>query len=155
MAQKPSKSDNPPQKTVGTDIVEAIRGELINDVSTKKADALSERISQLVISEYFSGPLPHPRHLAQYDDIIPDGADRVMKMAERSLDHSITQKEARDKHDAEDRKTGMKMGFACFVLLIASAFIVMMTTESEVGAGLFLAAAAVNVIGLFINGRAN
>jgi uncharacterized membrane protein len=34
-----------------------------------------------------AGPLPNPETLAQYNDIIPDGADRIMKMAEGQASH--------------------------------------------------------------------
>jgi uncharacterized membrane protein len=35
----------------------------------------------------FSGPLPLPSLLAQYNDIIPNGAERIMAMAERQSAH--------------------------------------------------------------------
>jgi uncharacterized membrane protein len=35
----------------------------------------------------FSGPLPPPTLLAQYNDVIPNGADRIMVMAERQSAH--------------------------------------------------------------------
>ncbi len=39
--------------------------------------------------EYSSGPLPHPSILESYNNIIPDGAERIMAMAERQLNHRI------------------------------------------------------------------
>ncbi len=76
-----------------------------------------------------------------------------MKMAESALAHSQSVQEKLVDSEVRDRDTGMWMGFACFVLLILAALIVFLVTQSEVGAGLFLAAAAVNVIGLFVKGR--
>lgn len=35
----------------------------------------------------FSGPIPHPDLLAQYDQIIPNGADRILLMAEAQSRH--------------------------------------------------------------------
>jgi uncharacterized membrane protein len=35
----------------------------------------------------FSGPLPHPSILAKYNEVIPDGAERIMAMAERQSTH--------------------------------------------------------------------
>jgi uncharacterized membrane protein len=35
----------------------------------------------------FSGPIPHPELLAKYDEIIPSGADRILKMAEKQSIH--------------------------------------------------------------------
>lgn len=36
-----------------------------------------------------SGPIPDPENLARYNEIIPNGADRIMTMAEKQQDHRI------------------------------------------------------------------
>jgi uncharacterized membrane protein len=36
------------------------------------------------------GPLPDPETLSEYSTIIPDGAERIMKMAEKQLDHRMS-----------------------------------------------------------------
>ena len=36
------------------------------------------------------GPLPDPETLIQYSDIIPNGAERIMQMAEKQLEHRMT-----------------------------------------------------------------
>lgn len=35
----------------------------------------------------FSGPLPHPQVLAQYNEALPNGAERIMQMTESELRH--------------------------------------------------------------------
>ena len=35
----------------------------------------------------FSGPLPHPSVLAKYNEVIPNGAERIMVMAEKQSQH--------------------------------------------------------------------
>ena len=35
------------------------------------------------------GPLPDPQTMAEYSTIIPNGADRIMQMAEKQLDHRM------------------------------------------------------------------
>lgn len=35
------------------------------------------------------GPLPDPETLSEYSTIIPDGAERIMRMAEKQLDHRM------------------------------------------------------------------
>jgi uncharacterized membrane protein len=37
----------------------------------------------------FSGPLPPPSILGKYNDILPNGAERIMKMAENQSTHRI------------------------------------------------------------------
>lgn len=54
------------------------------------------RLSQVMIGHYQeqvsvrSGPLPDPTELAVYNQIIPNGADRIMKMAEDQLAHRMS-----------------------------------------------------------------
>ena len=38
-------------------------------------------------SSSFSGPLPHPNVLEKYNEIIPNGAERIMAMAEKQSAH--------------------------------------------------------------------
>jgi|ERR1035437_4542965 uncharacterized membrane protein len=37
--------------------------------------------------EYFSGPIPPPNLLARYNDVVSDGAERILAMAERQSKH--------------------------------------------------------------------
>ncbi len=37
--------------------------------------------------EYFSGPIPPPNLLARYNDVVPNGAERILAMAERQSKH--------------------------------------------------------------------
>lgn len=39
--------------------------------------------------QYFTGPIPPPAILAEYNAIIPDAADRILKMAEKQSAHRI------------------------------------------------------------------
>ena len=39
------------------------------------------------MSMLFSGPLPPPHLLAEYNEIIPNGAERILAMAERQRSH--------------------------------------------------------------------
>ena len=40
-----------------------------------------------VAAEQYVGPLPHPSHLKQFEEIRPGAADRIIKMAERQAAH--------------------------------------------------------------------
>jgi uncharacterized membrane protein len=41
----------------------------------------------LLAQSVFSGPLPPPEMLARYNEALPDGADRIVKMAENQSAH--------------------------------------------------------------------
>jgi uncharacterized membrane protein len=48
----------------------------------------NNRINNLLLQKQsFSGPLPHPDILRQYDEIIEGGAERIIKMAESQSAH--------------------------------------------------------------------
>lgn len=53
--------------------------------------------SQLVqVQQHYSGPLPQPDALAKYDQIVPGAAERIIRMAEKEMDH---------RHDTENKMT--------------------------------------------------
>jgi uncharacterized membrane protein len=85
-------------------------------------------IAKVALEWSYSGPLPPPAMLRQYDDISPGLADRIVSMAESSLEHGrdMDRKEleaisASQASDHRYRTVGQWMGFAivpCFLLLI-------------------------------------
>ena len=62
----------------------------------------------------FSGPLPPPEILKKYDEIIPNGAERLMRMAEREqeMEHEKIRK------DLIYRAWGLFLGFFSFLAII-------------------------------------
>jgi uncharacterized membrane protein len=46
-----------------------------------------EQLVQILARSVFSGPLPPPEMLARYNEALPDGADRIVKMAEDQSSH--------------------------------------------------------------------
>lgn len=56
----------------------------------KRDEDLRVSTSEAVVSAIhleFSGPLPHPQLLSQYNDVLPDGAERVMRLTEGQARH--------------------------------------------------------------------
>ena len=66
-----------------------------------------------IISAHWSGPLPPPAELEKIDQIIPGGADRLLRMAEKEQSHRI-----------EDAKRGQNLGWSLAAgALIATALV--------------------------------
>lgn len=57
--------------------------------------------------------------------------------------------------EVQDRKLGMLLGACAFALLVLCATVTALYGESEVVPGLFLGAAALGAVSLFIRGRQN
>lgn len=53
----------------------------ITDESTR------EQLVQILARAVFSGPLPPPEMLARYNEALPDGANRIVKMTEDQSSH--------------------------------------------------------------------
>jgi hypothetical protein len=66
-----------------------------------------------IISAHWSGPLPPPTELEEIDQIIPGGADRLLRMAEREQTHRI-----------EDAKRGQYLGWSLAAGAVIAAAVV-------------------------------
>jgi uncharacterized membrane protein len=57
--------------------------EILNSLPEEKR----EKAFAIICSEYHQGPIPSPAAIERYNAIIPNGADRIMKMAEEQSAH--------------------------------------------------------------------
>jgi uncharacterized membrane protein len=69
----------------------------------------------------WSGPLPPPGALQQFDAIIPDGANRIMTMIESEQQHRIEHENKRLTVLAADTRRGHWLGGTISVTAIAGA----------------------------------
>jgi uncharacterized membrane protein len=81
---------NEQPKTV-VDVVREIAPEALNKIPEDKKELLAGLVIEKTthIRSVRSAPLPEPSELAVYNQIIPNGADRIMKMAEAQTVHRI------------------------------------------------------------------
>lgn len=107
-------------------------------------------------AEFFSGPIPHPSLLEEYERVCPGSCDKIFKMAmdEQSHRHSVDQKTI----DFEERqiKRGQWFGFGIAIAtLIAAVTIVLRgdsTTHSIVGSFIGVGGLA-SIAGAFVYSR--
>ncbi|HEY1716940.1 MAG TPA: DUF2335 domain-containing protein [Verrucomicrobiae bacterium] len=85
-----SSVPNEQPKTV-VDVVREIAPEALNKIPDDKKELLAGLVIEKTthIRSVRSAPLPEPSELAAYSQIIPNGADRIMKMAEAQTAHRI------------------------------------------------------------------
>jgi len=65
----------------------------------------------------FSGPLPPPDELAKYNNALPDGAERIMTMAERQQSHRINMESKVINGDSARSTLGLILGFVIVLFL--------------------------------------
>ncbi|WP_076363071.1 DUF2335 domain-containing protein [Phaeovulum vinaykumarii] len=122
-------------------------------LAKREIPEVKRRLTQLVVSEQFSGPMPHPKYLREYDDILPGATERILAMAERNLEHNIDMDQQVVRAEVADRTLGMYLGASLFGLLIVGAFAALFVTKTPVIPGLFLGTAAIGGVVAFIKGR--
>lgn len=99
LVQKNPEEDNnlTPSGNVNISGVEYTQDDSRNDTTTST-------ILKASVTEIVSGPLPHPRLLKEYDNVIANGAERIMAMAEKEQDNRI-------KGDIETREVNSRIAF--------------------------------------------
>lgn len=156
MGTEPTKRTTP-QREQAPDPTETFEAEVdrqIGDLVPQKARReIVSRMTAIVIGESFSGPIAHPRHLREYEAVSPGAADRIISMAESRNDHHIDMEKSVLRAEERDQRLGMLLGAGLFAALIVSAFFIAVTTHDAVLAGVFLGAAALGGIAVFIKGR--
>ncbi len=100
LSHSESKADGKPSLPEPTDLKEALRSispeslksippEVLEKLKGTKAILIREQHTRTEFSVTHCGPLPSPSYLAQYNEIIPQGADRIMKQSENQSAHRI------------------------------------------------------------------
>ena len=99
----------------------------------------------------FSGPLPPPNHLEQYERILPGAAERILKMAEdqslhrRSLEAKVIHSGVTD--SKRGLWFGLIMGLSCFGLVGFCA-----SLGLQLLAGIIAALDLGSLVGVFVYG---
>jgi uncharacterized membrane protein len=155
MAKLPGPAQNENEtssRTVAT-IEDLIERELKGKIAGRDLITVTQRITQIAVSEQFSGPMPHPKHFREYETILPGAAERILSMAERNLEHNIKGNNTALNAEIDDRRRGMRYGAALFLALIVCAFASIFVSTNPIIPGLFLGTAAIGGVAAFIKGR--
>jgi uncharacterized membrane protein len=106
-------------------------------IPKEKTESLSEKdkipleiqkyVTGIMKSESFSGPIPHPKILKQYNEIVPGSANRIIKMAEKQQSHRIYLEKAVINSDINMAKRGQNFGFIITIglIIIGTGFVIM------------------------------
>lgn len=63
--------------------------DILQELPEEKRNAILATMMAFEEERRFSGPLPPPEYLAEYEKTLPGLPDRIMKMAEKQVDHRI------------------------------------------------------------------
>ena len=122
--EKPSDSEIAEAKDEGlTELEPAIPEQVINVIEKELR----------IIEKKFSGPLPPPETLKIYNEVIPNGADRIMQMAEKQSEHRQALEKKALKTDSRNSVLGIISGFLIGIWTISIAGYVIVKGYSWTG----------------------
>jgi uncharacterized membrane protein len=150
--EKTQKSISQPEDTGSDELAQELAKRIGSLASPSQKSQIIAQVVSLVTEERFSGPIAHPRHLREYEEICPGAADRIIRMAENNLIHAQTVQIRAVEGDIADVRAGRRYGFLALLALIVAASGAAYF-DHEVIAGAFLGAGALGVIGQLIQGR--
>lgn len=100
----------------------------------------------------FQGPIPPPDLLRQYGEIIPNGADRIVKMAEAQSAHRIELESTVIHGDDRRANWGLVTGFTIGVVIIVLSFFLILYGH-DVSGTVLGSIDLVSLVGVFVYGR--
>jgi len=139
------------------DIVEAITKQnprLFNGIDKKKKAEIVNAFSVglMTIQKSHSGPLPDAETLAQYDKIIPNGAERIMQMAEKEQEYRHNYTKELVKRQLNQISIGQFMGFGIAILGIGGGIFLAYSGKETTGLSTIIGSLVI-LAGAFITGK--
>ena len=114
----------------------------VAEIIDKQPENIQRKITGMLIEQsrvtVYSGLIPHPELLKEFDQIIPNGADRIMKQAELQSAHrqSLEKEIVRAKN--RDSLLGILCAFSLSVIVMFGAMFLLNNGKSIEGLGLVL-----------------
>lgn len=128
--------------------LEKLEKEMIELPDNKKGEMIQKL--EMSRSITYSGAVPPPEMLREFDKIIPNGADRFMKMAEEQSEHRRKIEQKIVESNVKNEKLGLIFAFSISIIGLISAAI-LAYKGNNVGAGVFAIPALGGLVNSFLN----
>lgn len=125
---------------------------IMNAVPESKKEEVKEAL-MVIRSETFSGPIPPPEALEKYEQIQPGAADRILKMAEKQMEHRMSLENRVIGGQVQQGKRGQIFGFVLVFVCVAVAIFFAVYLQMNGFAATFLCVTMVTVVALFVTGK--
>ncbi len=108
--------------------------------------------TRLQIKAAFSGPLPPPEIMKAYNDIIPDGAERILAMAESQASHRQELEKVVVKANSWHQVWGIVAAFAVTIIVIGAGTFLIYNDKGASGLTMVITN-LVSLAGVFVYAR--
>lgn len=103
-------------------------------------------------STSFRGPIPHPDILRGYNEVVKDGAERIVVMAENQSNHRIQLEDFAIKEELKQSNRGQMFGFILGIFGMGLAAILAILGHEAI-AGIFGTTTIVGLVAVFVIGK--
>lgn len=104
--------------------------------------------------ESHSGPLPAPRTLREYNEIIPNGAERIVTVFEKQSDHRMNLEKKVVGRQTFQSLLGQIFGFILAVVFLIAGFYLVIDGHEVAGITIF-SLDIVGLVAVFVIGKAS
>lgn len=123
---------------------------IFNGVNKKKKQEILQ--SFVSITTMHAGPIPDPQTLESYNQIIPNGADRIMKMAENQADHRMSIERTVIKRQSFQSMLGQIFGLIIGLAGLACGTFLAYSNFPKTGA-VIAGGTVISLVSVFVMGR--
>lgn len=117
--------------------LESLNPHIFDGIGPEKKGELLRTFTHMTMRvERHSGPLPSAETLIKYDSVIPNGADRIMVMAEKQQDHRMAMENKVVTSQLSQSFKGQILGFILCFLALASSVYLGVTGHEGIGAAI-------------------
>lgn len=121
-----------------------------NALDTRQGQAPARRVSASISA--FQGPLPPPEMLERYNHVVPNGADRIVAMAEGQLRHRQRLESTVVDGNVNAQKRGQIFAFTLGLIAIIGGIVLIALNKNAQGLAAIITA-FVALAGVFVYGR--
>lgn len=124
------------------------------DIPKDKKDKIIHAVLGITIRKAtsFSGPIPHPEILKGYSEVVKDGGERIVTMAEKQSNHRMQLEDYAIKEELKQSRLGQVFGFILGLLGLGLATTLAMFGHDAI-AGIFGTTTIIGLVTVFVLGK--
>ena len=153
MEEKPTIPDNVTDDgaVVESEVLEPAIETILNAApEDKKEEVVKAMVT--IQQELYSGPIPHPMLMAQYEKLLPGSTDRFLRMAEQQQTHRMGLEAKAVTSQLKSNSRGQVFGFVLSGMVIAAGIVLLVVGMPWLGVVLIVGIVAV-LVALFLQGK--
>lgn len=131
--EKASNDEQSKEALKIVNVVKSIDPSVFRGINPKQRTDIVRSVISVSQFKSHSGPIPDPEDIIQYDQVIPNGADRIMIMAEKEQDFRHKHTMTISKRKLNQSGLGQIFGFLISISVVGGGIYLLSTGQSLAG----------------------